>query len=71
MFVMVECSDFDFVDATGHRVKGNGYRSLLYTLQQYLTVFLKYLQEQAIHGLDQSPITALCVRPDYNIIVAI
>ena len=61
---MIECSNFDFVDATGHRVKGNGYRSLLYTLQQYLAVFLKYLEKQSIR-LDQSPITALCVRPDF------
>lgn len=44
-FRLAGCSDYDFINPDGSRVKGNGFRSLLFVLQKLLERVLESLQK--------------------------
>lgn len=46
MFVL-GCSEYDFINPDGTRVKNNGFRSMLYILQKLLEYLLENLQKCA------------------------
>lgn len=50
-FFSLGCLDYDFIDAAGVRVKGNGYRSLLEISKQFLNLFVDWLRDCIKHSL--------------------